>query len=195
MFYDLQAINFGQVIPQESIQAALSGDAQAFSGILNQVALVTAVDYVNDIITIDDTGVTYDLGAATVYTPILNKIQWAPIDAENPGILKQFSELTLAFRNAAFTKIKAGFATNIVNSSFTFDIENNAPGAGWGNFPWGSIPWGGVLGGQAVLRTYVPRNYQRGSWLSLSLQTQEAFTGFSLQGVSIVFSPMDTRFK
>ena len=55
-------------------------------------ALVTAVDYVNDIITIDDTGVTYDLGAATVYTPILNKIQWAPIDAENPGILKQFSE-------------------------------------------------------------------------------------------------------
>lgn len=39
---NLQAINFGQVIPQESIQAALSGDAQAFSGILNQVAQLSA---------------------------------------------------------------------------------------------------------------------------------------------------------
>lgn len=39
---NLQAINFGQVIPQESIQAALGGDAQAFSGILNQVAQLSA---------------------------------------------------------------------------------------------------------------------------------------------------------
>lgn len=158
-------------------------------------ALVASVDYVNNIVTIVDTGVTFQAGAAIVFTPILNKVQWSPIDAENPGILKQFSELTLAFRNAAFTQIKAGFSTNIVNNVFEFDIINNAPGTGWGNFPWGEQPWGGSLGGQAVLRTYVPRNQQRASWLTLSLQTQEAFTGFSLQGVSIVFTPMDTRFQ
>lgn len=134
-------------------------------------------------------------GAATVYTPISNTLTWAPIDCENPGILKQFSEITLFFRNAAFLEIDAIFETNIAPSSRTVTIENNSGVGSWGDFDWGEELWGGTLGGQAVLRTYVPRNRQRGSWLFLTLNTEEAFTGFSLQGVSLIFNPMSSRIK
>lgn len=133
-------------------------------------------------------------GAAVVYTPIMNRIAWAPIDAENPGILKQFSELTLFFKNAAFREIDASFATNISIGTQDVVIENISL-TGWGNFPWGNAAWGGALGGQGVLRTYVPREKQRGSWLTLALETNEAFTGFSLQGVSLMYNPMSSRIR
>jgi hypothetical protein len=133
-------------------------------------------------------------GDATVYTPIDNLIQWAPIDCENPGILKQFSEITLFFRNAAFTEIDATFSSNISLGPETVSIENQST-AGWGDLPWSEFEWGGNLGGQSPLRTYVPREKQRCSWLVLSLRTQEAFTGFSLQGVSLMFNQMSSRFR
>lgn len=130
-------------------------------------------------------------GAAIVYEPIENIIQWVPIDAENPGILKQFSELSLFFKDAVFAEIEATFANNI-GSGYTIVPIANKITNGWGNFPWGGVPWGGAYGGPAVLRTYVPREYQRCSWLNLSLRTKQAFTGFSLQGVSLIFNPMSS---
>lgn len=133
-------------------------------------------------------------GAATVYTPIKNKIEWSPIDAENPGILKQFSEVSFFFKDAAFREIGAGFETNVSLGVTTVPILSKGFGA-WGIFPWGSQPWGGVLGGQIALRTYVPRDKQRASWLKLGLETNEAFTGFSLQGVSVIYNPMSTKFR
>lgn len=133
-------------------------------------------------------------GAAIVYTPIDNEIQWSPIDVENPGILKQFSECTFFFKNAAFREIEAGFATNVSGGAQIVPILNQGAG-GWGSFEWGYQPWGGEPGGQNALRTYVPREKQRCSWLILSLRTNEAFTGFSLQGVSLLFNPMSSRFK
>lgn len=133
-------------------------------------------------------------GAAAVYTPIDNKVQWAPIDAENPGILKQYSEITMFFRDAAFREIDAGYSTNISLGTTVFEVENTVL-IGFGVLPWGDGLWGGSLGGMAALRTYIPRDKQRCSWLRLYLRTNEAFTGFALQGISLVYNPMSSRFK
>lgn len=146
----------------------------------------------NDIVITPMNGLV--VGAAIVYTPIEDILQWVPIDCENPGILKQFSEISLQFKNAAFREIEATFSTNISPGPSVVDVINNS-GVGWGGFPWGSGTWGGALGGQGVLRTYVPREKQRGHWLYLQLRTNEAFTGFSLQGVSTMFKTMSSRFK
>lgn len=154
-------------------------------------AIVTSV--VGNVITITSTS-NFTTGAATVYEPIENEIKYAPIDCENPGILKQFCEISLFFRNAAFTEIDATFETNIAASTRTVTIENNS-NYGWGQQNWGNFGWGGQLGGQAVLRTYVPKEQMRGSWLTLSLNTNEAFTGFSLQGCSVMFNAMGSRIK
>lgn len=133
-------------------------------------------------------------GAATAYAPILNKLRWSPIDVENPGILKQFSEVSLFFRNAAFREIDATFSSNIAPGLKVVPIINISP-IGFGRLPWGGFPWGSPLGGQSALRTYVPADKQRGNWLTLSLSTNEAFTGFSLQGVSLIFNQMSSRFR
>lgn len=135
-------------------------------------------------------------GDAIGYQPILNALRWSPIDADNPGLLKQFSEISLFFRNAAFSQIKdIQFATNIIATGDKVPVINNSFPEAWGQFQWGDAPWGGQLGGQAVLRTYVPRASQRGNWLTLSLEINEAFTGFSLQGVSIIYNVMSTRLR
>lgn len=158
----------------------------------SRTSIVSAI--VGNVITVSSTR-GFTAGDATVYTPIDNYIQWAPIDMENPGILKQFSELSLFFKNAAFQTIDADFATNVSIDSETVEIANNSFPGGWGMFKFGSQPWGGNLGGSTVLRTYVPREKQRSHWLNLGLRTKEAFTGFSLQGVSIMFNNMTSRFR
>ncbi len=133
-------------------------------------------------------------GAATLYQPILNFLEWHPIDAENPGIMKQFSEATFFFKNAAFLEIDVGFATNVSQVEEIVPIENNNA-IGWGQEPWGQFPWGGEPGGPAALRTYVPQEKQMSSWMFLNISTEEAFTGFSLQGVSLIFNPMSSWFN
>jgi hypothetical protein len=154
-------------------------------------SIVTEVN--SNVITINEiSGLT--TGAAIVYQPIENKIKYAPIDVENPGILKQFCEISLFFRNAAFENIDATFQTNISGQTRTVEIMNNSNN-GWGAQNWGEFAWGGSLGGQAVLRTYVPREQMRGHWLSLTLETNEAFTSFSLQGLSVMFNTMGSRIK
>lgn len=134
-------------------------------------------------------------GAAIVYTPIMSKIKWSPIDVENPGILKQFSEVTFFFRNAIFREIDATFVSNISLDDAVVPITNQNNSNAWGVPAWGTFAWGGALGGETVLRTYVPREKQRASWLGLSLTTNQAFTAFSLQGVSIIYNPMSTRIR
>lgn len=159
----------------------------------NRRTYIEEVNYDDDILTVvSTTGLT--AAAAIVYTPILNKIQWVPIDAENPGLLKQFSELTLFFKNAAFREITATFSSNVSLALEDVTLTNSLGGS-WGFFLWGLEPWGGGLGGQIALRTYIPKEKQRSSWLYLSLSTNEAFTGFSLQGVSLIYNPMTSRFR
>lgn len=153
--------------------------------------------YISDIVGTTltlEANATFSTGAAIAYTPIVNTIQWAPIDCENSGILKQFSECSFMFRNAAFLSIDAGFSSNINAVEETVNILNRS-GTGWGAFAWGGEPWGSVLGGQITLRTYVPRESQRAGFLQLSLTTSEAFTGFSLQGVSLMYNDMSSRQK
>lgn len=154
--------------------------------------VIESVD--GDTITVASTN-GFEEAAATVYTPIQNILQWSPIDTENPGIIKQFSEISLFFKDAAFREIVATFSTNISTVGEDVPIANTYYPDSWGIARWGEFPWGGELGGQSALRTYVPRDKQRGSWLFLRLETDEAFTGFSLQGVSLIFNNISSRIK
>lgn len=179
-----------------STQVTLTSAADVVMGMTlvqsNRRAYIESVD--GNVLTITATN-NLVTGAATVYEPIENIIEWNPIDCENPGILKQFSEISLFFQDAAFSSIDVTFSSNITGATSTVPIANNSGSGGWGNFNWGAVPWGGSYGGQAVLRTYVTRNQQRCSWLGIKLKTEESFTGFSLKGVSLMFNPMSSRIK
>jgi hypothetical protein len=158
----------------------------------NRTAVID--DLTGNVITVSGTD-GFTAAAAIVYTPILNRVRWSGIDSDNPGVLKQFSEVMFFFKNTAFREIQAKFASNISTGVVTVPVLNNTGSAQWGNFDWGDQPWGGQFGGANVLRTYVPREKQMNNWLELSIETNEAFTGFSLEGISLWFTPMSSWVK
>lgn len=136
---------------------------------------------------------TWQTGAAEVYEPIESMLEWVPVSAENPGMLKQFRELTLVFRDASFADIDLTFTSNFSRSQETVTLTTVRSSA-WGAFPWGQEPWGGGVGGRQALRTYIPLNKQRALWINPSIVNNRAFTSLSLEGVSFVFEPMSERF-
>jgi len=154
-------------------------------------SVVESID--GNILTLDKS-LSWFVGAANVFKPILTEVQWVPADIENPGILKQFREITLLFRDAAFNSAEVSFSTNFATDPTVVTIVPQAVGA-WGTFPWGTVKWGGGVGGQQPIRTYVPLDKQRAVWLNVAVSSEQAFTSFSLAGISIQFNPMSERFK
>jgi len=136
---------------------------------------------------------SWSAAAAFIFMPITNTVKWLPMDAGNAGVLKQYRELTLFFRDAAFREIDVKFDSNFSRNVETIQLSPVQQGA-WGAFPWGTVVWGGGLGGEQGIRTYVVLDKQRASWLNLAIVNKQAFTSFSLTGVSLFIETMSERF-
>ena len=137
---------------------------------------------------------TWTTGVATEYEPITTKIRTVPIHGTNPGIQKQFREITFFFANASFNSMDCIIRNPIAG------IEQLVPlyplkGGLWGLFSWGTRDWGGGYGGQQPLRMLIPPTVTRSHWIDIGLGDSEAFTSFSLGGMSLIFTTMSSRSK
>jgi len=159
-------------------------------------------DYLRSIVVevIDDTSFTvedtypWNTGAAAVYTPINVQIQFVPQDCANVGIMKKFNEATFVFLQAGFDKIDFISSTNFSRGDITTTLEVQS-GLGWGQFPWGTQPWGVSTDQNEEIRTYIPMPNTQGLYLNIGLNLNEAFTNLSFEGVSLVYTPISTRFR
>jgi hypothetical protein len=161
---------------------------------LKQVNSTVVVQAINGLILTVDKDVNWVAGDAAIYTPISTKLQYVPCDIDNPGILKHFKEITMLFKDAAFNKVDVGFNTNFSGNDELVTVVSQAVGA-FGSFPFGKLPFGGGIGGQQAIRTFIPLEKQRGHWLNVSVYGSQAFTSFSLAGISLIYDPMSERFK
>lgn len=132
-------------------------------------------------------------GSATAYRPIDVELTFVPDTANNPGILKQFTEATLFFERANFRALSIGFSSNFSPGIEEIETPTPPPEGPWGSFPWGSVPWGGGSPSVQPIRTYVPLRKQRCSWLNLHIQHNEALGHFAFSGYSLQFDPMSER--
>jgi len=133
-------------------------------------------------------------GSATLDDYIDCELQWTEVFGDNPGTVKRWQELTVFFRSMN-DKFDVIFGNNFDNvNKITQEITPTYIGAGWGSLPWGSGPWGGTTGGNQENRTWFPLNLARAIWQNIKIQTNRAFTDFSLNGLSIWFETMDTEF-
>lgn len=172
------------VADASSVRAGMSlGQNISTAKIISVIGNVLSVDRIQ----------AWEIGPASLFEPIKNVVKWLPLDAQNPGLLKNFRELTLFFRDASFRSIDLKMTTNFSANEETLTLTPQTKGA-WGQFSWGSIPWGGGLGGQQALRTYIVLEKRRASWLNLSIVNEQAFTSMSLSGLSLVYEPMSERF-
>jgi hypothetical protein len=156
-------------------------------------ALVVSVDS-STVITVNKDDIVWLTAAAKVYTPIETTVQWAADTTKNPGILKQFREVTLFFRRATFNDFLFAAQSNF-STSFIEETLQNPGYATWGNENWGDFIWGGGENpNELEIRTYVPFEKQRASWVNFRVSNAEAFTSLSLQGISVQYENMSERF-
>lgn len=145
------------------------------------------------VIEVEDT-LAWSNGAALIIEPIECLLEWAQESCGNPGILKHFRETTLIMRDSSFKKLEIGYTTNFDLIPEYVEITPDFEG-GWGTFPWGSLPWGGGTTAKPVpIRTYVPLEKRRGSWIYLRVRSTTAKTNFAISGVSLIYTTMSERF-
>lgn len=157
----------------------------------NRRAIVESVDSATQITV--DRSLSWDgVSETKVYQPIPIEIQFVPDTADNPGIVKQYREVTLFFKEAQFRDISIGFTSNFAPTNEDTEIDAIVQGP-WGLFPWGGVPWGGGVPRLQAIRTLVPREKQRCSWLYVKATLSEALSKFALSGYSAVLEAASPR--
>lgn len=133
----------------------------------------------------------FTAGAATVYKAIDCEVEYAPATGANPGTAKQFSEIAMLFKTARFDSATVSFATD--NSAYFEDVTLAGSRTGlWGLFPWGDEAWGGT-GRTVPIRTYIPLEKQRGSYLRVKFQHRQGYGSFKLLGFSLPFRDTNSK--
>ena len=145
-------------------------------------AVVTATDNITGIATVDgEPG--FSVASCDIYKAISTDIKFVPVDMENPGNIKQHHTVIFIFK---FDYNGTGY---LVTESDLSPDEELTPISGlgsslWGLFNWGSARWGGFNLKRSV-RTFVPRNKQICSQLTVSFRHSWGYSPWELQGVTI----------
>jgi hypothetical protein len=152
--------------------------------------VVASVDSTSNTITTTFTAL-FTVGTAEILTSIKSKVKWVPFTAGNPGIVKQFREALLLFKADFQGDATLRFTSDLSPAYEDETISGSGQGF-WGLFNWGSAPWGGSTSRRPI-RTYVPRNKQRATQMSLEFRHQTGFTSYQLAGVSLTVNSIGER--
>lgn len=178
-----------------------SSDTITVGSIIFQSATVFGtVSAVNSVTGIVTTTLATDLvpGAADVLAPIDCSLQWAPLTFANPGLSKQFREVTPLFKADFNGTAYVGFSSDVYPGLSQEPITGGNVG-GWGLFGWGGpfdtslgVPWGGDPRRRPI-RVSVPRNHQRCSIINISFSHAYGYSPWQLQGVSLIGNNLSER--
>jgi hypothetical protein len=207
--YFVQVVNANTIklalLPQQPQSAAID-ITSAGSGTFNLVFGAGGFKYTKVVsVALETTGTpqyvirtqdALDYTAAANY-PLINgrrtinvEVEYNPISAGQPGILKQWSEALLITRQSMENfelSFKSGNSLNFDAVSFF----GQATGA-WGLFGWGEVPWGGE---QSTLRyrTYVPRDKQRDPSLSVRIKQATSGNNFEIAGLQLTYRNISSK--
>ena len=126
---------------------------------------------------------TFVTGATDVLTAIPSRIAWVPITLGNPGILKQFREVTLLFKTDFTGSAELVFTSDTSPSSESETVDGTDIGL-WGLFGWGEVAFGGT-NNRRPIRLWIPRNMQRSTQLTVEFQHSTGYAKYQLNGISI----------
>jgi hypothetical protein len=129
------------------------------------------------------------VGDVTIYKAIPCEVQYSPITFGDPLQLKQVYEATLMFSNKAFTKVTAGFSSDLKPEFSYVDFYGQGngifghysnPGFGYGFF--------GGSSNSAPCRTTLPRESQRCRFINMSFDHKVAREIFDLYGITLTLN-------
>lgn len=145
----------------------------------------------NDIVV--ESALTWTTGASEILQSFQVNIEWTPITGQNPGLLKHFQEFMAFFNKARFSSANFSFYSDISSTSASTSSFSGNSGSQWGLFPWGTAPWGGNPVQTKTFRTYLPRDKQKCSQLSVKFSLKQAYGQFELQGLQLSLRAISNR--
>jgi hypothetical protein len=150
---------------------------------------ISAIDIVNAQITVVDP-LAWTVGTFEVLPYIPTTIEWNPVTAGTPQILKQFAECVLLVEKPV-SDATLSFKTLMSADYEDVMLQDETIGL-WGLFPWGEVPWGGEAI-RSRYRTYVPRNKQKDTLIVTKLTQNTAFTPFEIAGLGFSYRTISNR--
>jgi hypothetical protein len=154
-------------------------------------SIIVSVDSATQITMTDIIG--WANSAAIVYQPIAVNATYTPIGADFAWV-KHFQDFQVMFREATFTNLQIGFASDLdAGTEYTTILP--LTGSGFGTVPFGNGPFGGVGTIAQVARTLVPRNKARCHWMIPSINHSEALSNFAINGMNFYFQYVSARTK
>jgi hypothetical protein len=149
------------------------------------LSVISEIDVVTNTLTVSDS-LTWPVAASSIIKGIDYELEFVNLASDNAGMMKHFQEIAWLFREKGFetaltsfyTDLSGGYQDTVISGTFGSDT--------WGGFPWGQVPWGGIIRPKPI-RVFVPREKSRGSLLSVRFKVQNAFSKWSLNGMSVQF--------
>lgn len=178
-------VNVGDVILQEKTSTV---NTHTYTYTIESV--IVEVDSTNNVIKIQNNQ-EFIIDSATIYDYIPIEVEWVPIHAGDPSILKHFSEVHLHFDQFRGSDIKIEAASDIQRFKEVIDFELEDFG-NWGDFTWGSQPWGGETMAKDI-RTYIPSGKQRSRLLNLTFKHEAAREKWRLEGMTVFYRVLSVK--
>lgn len=154
---------------------------------------IVSVDIVAGTVVVED-DLSWTTGVATVthLKSIRCEVEWNPEFAGNPSGLKMFYETNLIFKRNFQREIDISFFTDTDPSVETITLEDTSGNGAWGEFVWGEEVWGGEQGREPK-RVGVPRSKSRCNQISVRMVSNQVYSDFLLNGLSLTFNTTSTR--
>ena len=161
------------------------------------VGIITAVDYDQDIITVDNTYV-WSVGSpnvATAYTPIECIIKFSKDHCGDPSVIKQYSYFVSYFTRQVITnRLVFGFGTDMYGATELVRDIDQLFGV-LGQYVWGMEDLGGGLAEALPVAVLVPRNTAIGRWIDLTITHKEAHRSFGYSGYVLLYKNLSRVVK
>lgn len=154
-------------------------------------AVVTAVDYITNVVTVDST-TGFTTGSASVTAAINSTVTFMPTSCGYPGFIKKYTTWNFEFANIAFNSCTASFTTDFYPNPESVTLFPQISG-GWGTTFWGTTPWGVSQQTLQPITAYSTKNTSIGHWTNVTLNLRQAYSGFALCGYTIFFNFLGER--
>ncbi len=128
-----------------------------------------------------------------LYAKYKSTVKLAPFHAGLVGRSKQFSSMSMHFRNTDVSELTFYFTNNFFDSSaYMTWTAVDASTDGWGDGPWGAFIWGeadsidiptGTLPAP-IARTLIPQLVQRGTYIQPVIEHDQAGEPVNLQAIA-----------
>ena len=165
-------VNIGDQITQVSGPSTFTCFVTANNTVTNVVSVTTTDNFVT--------------GAANDIASINSTVTFMPTACGYPAFIKKFQTWNFEFSNIAFNQCTASFTTDFYPSAESVTLTPQLAN-GWGTFMWGTVNWGVTSPALRPITAYSTKNTAQGHWANVTLNLQQAFSGFALCGYTIFF--------